>query len=112
MQPFILMQLCADKLHGFSIYTKLLESDAMDYTGTDPGGIYRTLRKMESVGLIAASWHTDETARPKRVYEITDEGRQCLKFWKDTLTTYKNEIGKMVDAISKITDTETKENEK
>jgi len=100
VQPFILMQLYKNKQHGFSIYMKLLESDIMDYSGIDPGGVYRTLNKMEAAGLLLSDWHTsNESAQPRRVYEITEEGKQCLLFWGKTLDKYKDEVSKFSQAI-------------
>ena len=50
IQPSILLLLSTESMHGFSIYKRLQDSDIMDYSGIDPTGLYRTLKKMEDAG--------------------------------------------------------------
>ena len=101
IQPFILMQLYQEKLHGFALYLKLLKSDIMDYSGLDPGGLYRTLKKMEEAGLLLSEWQLDESsAQPRRVYTITAEGKQCLEFWQETLMEYKGDVERLAQAVA------------
>ena len=52
---------------------------------------YRTLRQMEEKGLIE-KLDTDE-------YQITAEGRICLKTWKWTLREYADNIRALADEI-------------
>lgn|GEM_PF-616396 len=100
VQPSILVLLSKEKMHGFSILRKLQESKDIDYSSIDPTGLYRALKKMESSGIISGEWCTDESAQPRKVYTITDEGRQCLAFWKETLTGYALSIERLAQAVS------------
>ncbi len=100
IQPYILVLLNKEKLHGFSIYKKLLESKAIDYSGIDPTGLYRTLKKMEENGLLKSEWDMGESAQPKKVYHITKDGKECLKNWKITLDLYKKDIEKLQKFIA------------
>ena len=71
LQPTILMLLYRKPLHGFSILKEMEKSGIMDYSGIDPTGLYRTLKKMEAAGLLASEW--DMSDQPRRIYKITEE---------------------------------------
>ncbi len=94
------MLLNEEKLYGFLIYKKLLESEIIDYSGIDPTGLYRTLKKMEGSGVLSAEWEGEENAQPKKVYSITAEGKECLRNWESTLNSYKTDIEKLAKAVS------------
>lgn len=100
IQPYVLLTLSGESMHGFSIYKKLLESEIIDYSGVDPTGLYRTLKKMETNGLIFSKWSVADSAQPRKVYSITADGVECLKHWKVTLNQYKNDIEKLATAVS------------
>lgn len=98
IQPAVLLFLSREDLHGFSLLKKLAESDFMDCEGVDPTGLYRTLRKMEKDGLLSSRWDLSE-APPRRVYILTEEGRECLANWQETLVRYCGRIDRLVRAI-------------
>ncbi len=100
IQPSILMYLNTESLHGFSILKKLRESDIMDYSGIDPTGLYRMLKKMEASGMLTSSWDV-ENSQPRRIYAITNEGRHCLSYWEKTLLEYSSSISRLAKAVSK-----------
>lgn len=100
IQPSILILLNKERLHGFSIYKKLSESDILDYTGIDPTGLYRTLKKMEEAGLVISDWDIEASAQPRRIYTITEDGLHCLCFWQKTLKEYAAAIGNLADAVA------------
>lgn len=101
IQPSILMFLNSESLHGFSLLKKLEESNTIDYTGLDPTGLYRTLKKMEAAGLLSSEWDTEGSAKPRRIYSITGEGKDCLVSWEKTLTGYLETIDNLSKAVSK-----------
>ena len=43
--------------------------------------IYRHLRQMDEEGLVTSSWDAEGDGPAKRVYAITDEGREVLDAW-------------------------------
>ena len=101
IQPSVLMFLAKEELHGFSILKKLEKSKVADYSDVDPTGLYRTLKRMEGVGLLVSKWDTESGAQPRRMYQITQEGRHCLAFWERTLKEYAATIGNLSRAVSK-----------
>jgi len=94
------MYLNTESLHGFSILQKLKESDILDYSGIDPTGLYRTLKKMETSGILTSEWDTEQSAQPRRIYSITPEGKTCLSYWEQTLIEYADTISTLSKAVS------------
>ena len=99
VQPSILMVLAHESLHGFSILKRLYQSDVMDYSSLDPTGLYRTLKKMEEAGLLVSALDTENPTQPKRIFTITEEGRVCLIFWKDTLLDYMRRVEALAASV-------------
>jgi poly-beta-hydroxybutyrate-responsive repressor len=50
-----------------------------------PGMIYRHLRQLEQDGLVLSTWETEGSGPAKRVYTLTDEGKELLAIWIDYL---------------------------
>jgi PadR family transcriptional regulator, regulatory protein PadR len=46
-----------------------------------PGMIYRHLRDLEENGLVASQWETQGSGPAKRVYQLSEEGREALESW-------------------------------
>ena len=67
--------------------------------GLDPAGLYRTLKRMETAGLVTSYWDTESASKPRRVYSITDEGRHCLSAWEKTLLEYRSNIDAILRGI-------------
>ena len=80
-QPTILTLLAANNkpMHGYMFGGKK----------PDATGIYRALKRMEQAGLVTSHWETPEEGSAKRLFELTDQGRNCLRRWIDALACYK-----------------------
>lgn len=87
-------------MHGFVLYKRLIESKVIDYSGIDPTGMYRMLKKMEASGLLLSQWDTEDSAHPRKIYSISPDGKDCLKHWKKTLLSYQKQIRSLADAVS------------
>ena len=83
IEPCILLLLSKKKSHGYG----LLE-DLEKHCGekVDIGNLYRTLRKMETKCWVNSNWDENQGGRNKRVYKITNDGREILK---DAVTSLK-----------------------
>ena len=66
----------------------------------DATGIYRALKRMEQSGLVTSRWETPEEGSAKRLFELTDKGRSCLRRWIDALACYKLTIEELRVAAS------------
>ena len=102
LQPAILLELYDEKLHGFMLIQKLSRNPMFDGNMPDKAGVYRYLKKMEASGLLQSDWELDEEGgKPRRIYSITDHGKQCLVNWTMALKQYTRSVDKLVDKIDK-----------
>lgn len=64
-------------LHGYDLQPQIEELMGSRY---DVAGVYRGLRKLEDEGLVVSSWvESPLPGPPRRVYCITDAGREELE---------------------------------
>ena len=75
-------------MHGGEIYQSLKEKFQID---TPRAIIYSILRKMEGNGLVVSNWDILKSGPARRMYHITEEGLQYLKYARDRLKR-SNEI--------------------
>lgn len=102
LQPAILMSLYDDDLYGFILIQKLSENPMFDGSMPDKAGVYRYLKKMEASGLLQSDWEfDDEGSKPRRIYSITEHGKQCLVNWTKALKQYICAVSKLVEQIDK-----------
>ena len=93
-QPTILTLLAEsdEPLHGYIIVQRAANSPMFGGKKPDATGIYRALKRMEESGLVTSEWDTPEEGSAKRLFTLTDKGRQCLRRWIDALACYKETI--------------------
>lgn len=93
-QPTILTLLAqADEpMHGYIIVQQAAHSPMFGGKKPDATGIYRALKRMEESGLVTSKWDTPEEGSAKRLFTLTDKGRECLRRWIDALACYKATI--------------------
>ena len=99
IQPALLVLLKDGDSHGFKLINDLEESGMVSGDSIDSAGLYRSLKKMENIGLVVSNWDTENFIKPRRIYKITDQGRACLAVWKDTLKAYKKNLEKILERI-------------
>ena len=59
LQPAILVVLQRGSSHGFQMISDLEKSGMVSGNGLDPAGLYRTLKRMETAGLVTSYWDTE-----------------------------------------------------
>lgn len=59
--------------------------------------LYKTLRKMEQEGSVASCWEVGGQGPKKRVYNITNVGKNELENWVQILKVRKKRIEKLLD---------------
>jgi len=92
VQPAILAALTEGPIHGYRLAERISEMAGPFGDKPDVSGIYRFLKKMQAAGLVTSSWETGGQGHAKRLFEITDDGRDCLTRWTTTLEIYLKEI--------------------
>lgn len=80
IQASILMGLCQGASYGYELISTIQTYGFMEGSAP-PGMIYRHLRQMEEDNLVRSEWETKEAGAAKRIYTITEEGREVLAFW-------------------------------
>jgi len=74
----VLMLLNKQPLHGYKIM-KEIEMKTLGFWKPTAGGIYPILKKLEKRGHIRGTWLSHAGGRKKKVYHITDYGKQVLE---------------------------------
>ena len=90
-QPTILTLLAEsnEPMHGYIIVQRAAASPMFGGKKPDATGIYRALKRMEESGLVSSEWDTPEEGSAKRMFTLTDKGRNCLRRWIDALACYE-----------------------
>jgi DNA-binding PadR family transcriptional regulator len=84
MRMPLLALLAKEPAHGYELKAQLEQIFGEAYPAPNIGQIYVTLQRLERDGLVC-SQDVVQTTRPnKRVYELTDAGREAVIEWIDT----------------------------
>jgi len=75
LRPCLLLLLREQPAHGYELLERLR---AFGFDGSDPGGLYRALRKLEEEGFVSSAWEPSESGPHRRIYEITRPGTRDL----------------------------------
>ncbi len=80
VQASILLGLLSRSSYGYELISTIqsfgfIEGDA------PPGMVYRHLRQMEEDNFVQSQWDTGQTGAAKRIYTITEEGKEVLSYW-------------------------------
>jgi len=80
IQASILLGLVLAPSYGYELISTIQAFGFID-GAAPPGMIYRHLRQMEEDNLLSSRWDTEQAGAAKRIYTITDEGREILDLW-------------------------------
>ena len=81
LDMIILQLLDAQPMHGYQVITRIRKSFGV-YFG--PSTIYPLLNALEKKGYVRSEWNMD-TERPRKVYQLTNEGQTVLNFTEGSL---------------------------
>lgn len=97
LQPAILVTLAKAPCHGFRLL-QILKEDSLIDGDLDPAGLYRTLKRMEKEGYLSST-PDNTSAKPRRLFALTELGRYSLKNWEHSLKRYQAHIQQILDAM-------------
>lgn len=80
IQPRLLLMLSLKPAHGYELMDALRSAPGDD-SPVDPAMLYRTLRQFEQDGVVVSSWNTEGSGPARRIYRLTDSGREYLQLW-------------------------------
>ena len=75
LRSCLLLLLREEPAHGYDLLARV---EALGCDRSDPGGLYRTLRRLEDEGLVHSAWEPSASGPQRRIYEITRPGMQEL----------------------------------
>ena len=97
LEPALLALLQAQPEHGYILTDRL---NKFGLGTIDPSIIYRMLRQMEELGWVTSTWDAQEAlGPPRRIYQLTDDGRQRLAGWRKELTSVEILIQNLLKEI-------------
>lgn len=95
LQPCLLMGLELKPSYGYELIQNIQQFGFVEGEAP-PGMIYRHLRQLEQDGLVVSEWATEGSGPAKRVYRLTDEGRQVLALWVERMTRQAETLRKFI----------------
>lgn len=80
-EPIVLLALSRlGEAHGYQIAQEA-ERLAVTHAGLDSAVVYRTLRRLEEAGRVSSAWDTSGPGPARRIYRLTESGREHLAEW-------------------------------
>ena len=86
LTAWLLLLLEDQAVHGYELRRRL---ETYGVT-TEPGALYRMLRKLESDGCAASSWAKSAAGPQRRLYQVTAKGRRELEQLVGTITAARD----------------------
>jgi DNA-binding PadR family transcriptional regulator len=68
--------------HGYELAERLADVFPLDGLAPDLSSIYRVIAELEDQGAIRSRW-TAGAGGGKKICELTDDGWELLRFWKE-----------------------------
>jgi len=78
LQPAVLAILGQKPQHGYVVLEQLRVMPMLEGQAPDSAGVYRLLNAMEERGLVRSHWDTSRSGPAKKLFRLTDSGRECL----------------------------------
>lgn len=91
IQASILLGLVYAPSYGYELISTIQSFGFIEGTAP-PGMIYRHLRQMEDDNMVRSEWETKQAGAAKRIYTITDEGREVLELWIQFMQTSADKL--------------------
>ncbi|MEO5939739.1 MAG: helix-turn-helix transcriptional regulator [Candidatus Limnocylindrales bacterium] len=90
----ILLLLAEQPAHGYDVLERLTR---FGFDSGDSGWLYRTLRAYEREKVLDSTWQISASGPPRRVYSLTDHGRDLLDAWAGSLRSSRRGIDEFLD---------------
>lgn len=77
LRACLLLLVAEGPVHGYELVTKVRD---LGVGKPDAASVYRTLRSLETEGLVSSWWASSGAGPARRVYQTTAPGRHCLEY--------------------------------
>lgn len=104
-QPSLLMGLLIKPSYGYELIQNIQNFGFVEGQAP-PGMIYRHLRQLEEDGLVSSAWETEGAGPAKRIYQLTDEGRQVLAIWIGYLEKQVKNLNELIRQYHEVAEKE------
>ncbi|MBN1996423.1 helix-turn-helix transcriptional regulator [candidate division KSB1 bacterium] len=84
IEPSIILLLWEKPCHGYELLNEL-PSFGFYKGAADQAAVYRTLRHLEEHKLVESEWDVSGVGPARRLYRLTQTGREYLHTWTDVL---------------------------
>jgi len=101
IQPSILLGLLLKTSYGYELIQNIQKFGFVQGQAP-PGMIYRHLRQLEEDGLVSSNWETKGGGPAKRMYTITEDGKEVLAIWIDYLKKQARTLNDFIGAYENI----------
>jgi PadR family transcriptional regulator, regulatory protein PadR len=92
IEPVLLLLLSERPMHGYELLEHV-PGLAREERRVDLGNLYRLLRSLEEEGIVTSTWDEALPGPAKRVYGLTDAGRDLLARWAAALGDARELLG-------------------
>ena len=96
LEACLLCLLAEEESYGYNLMENLSDFGFIEKE-VDISTIYRTLRTMEKENLVTSLWLESDQGPKKRLYKVTDLGKEELHHWINFLGTRKNRIALIIE---------------
>ncbi len=98
--PTLLLLLAESSGHGYGLAERLRE---LGFPRRPTGAVYRELGRLEEEGLVTSFWEASQIRGPaRRVYELTESGRQTLRACGKAATELRRTLDDYVTRWEKV----------
>lgn len=101
IQPSILLGLYPKSSYGYELIRNIQKFGFVEGQAP-PGMIYRHLHQLEGDGLVSSEWNTEATGPAKRMYYLTEEGREMLALWVDYMEKQAKTLNSFVEQYREV----------
>jgi DNA-binding PadR family transcriptional regulator len=96
--PAVLLLLRDGPAHGYHLLERLPTVFPRAADPPEPGAFYRLMRALEADGTVTSHWDISATGPARRVYTLTDTGREQLEGWSLQITREIDALQRFLDA--------------
>ncbi len=102
VEPVILLLLFQKgEAHGYELANELPKYALTD-AEVEAAALYRTLRTLEQNGNVTSRWDTSSNGPARRLYRLTDEGKEHLREWVAVLGHMSNSMSRFLKAARRV----------
>ena len=101
IQPSLLLGLLHKPSYGYELIQDIQRYGFVE-GNAPPGMIYRHLRQLEEDGWVSSRWETQGTGPAKRMYDITNEGREFLAVWVNYMKRQAKNLNDFIKIYGKL----------